>query len=334
MLEIQNGQSSLPIKMGSPALRTISAGGLTRANMASGFFGDKILVSGGFGQPANPFPNNATMVTLNANRDAITATTNPAGYDGTSTHSSPIGDRLWIAMGHDGSYRNYLKSRTISTGAVVGGNSAACPGPTRINSIIFANGADEIYYGGGYNPSGGWLDDWWLYKPSNNSWTPKASLGGTGKCIWFSEAVKGADGLIYGGVDYPALQLNRYNPVANTWSKTANFGKFVEPAVVRPFSEAATAVVGKYVLFIQRGQLVPMQDKLYCYRYDTVMDSWDALEMPGRVPLFSARASIEPAKDLLYLYGGALAGEGTTAFDKSLKNSNLYVYRLSDFAKD
>lgn len=334
MLEIQNGLTSLPISVGPTTLKAITTTGLARANMGSSFNAGKFLVSGGFAQPANPYPNNATLVTLNEARDAVVTTTNPAGYDGTSTHGSAVGGRLWIAMGHDGAYRGYLKSRNADTGAIVGGNSAACPGPTRINASIYAEGADNIIYGLGYNPNDGWLKDLWRYTPSTNSWTALKSLGPESLVMWFAENVKGPDGWIYMSADPVALCIHKYHPGTNTWAKTSSFARWVDPGMFRPFAEAALAVAGKYILFIQAGQQNNIRNTLVCYRYNTLTDSWDAKTLPGRTALYSPRAAVEESKNKLYLFGGAMASENIQAYPASSKSASLFTFNLSDFTKD
>ena len=331
MFEISIGRSTPIVRQGPSVRSTISAPTLARANMACGYYNGAIVVSGGFAQPANPYPNNANLVTLSADRLSVASTAAPAGYDGTSTHSCPNGDRLWIAMGHDGAYQAYIKSRVISTGAVTGSNSSACPGGGRLNASIYVENADSILYGLGHEATAGWRKDLWRYKPSNNSWTRTTDVPATYYPNWFSEAIKGADGQIYLATDNRELEIIRFNPTTNTWSRTASFVQFVGTGAYRPMQEAGTVALGNYILFFKAGMFLSQQSSLCCYRYDTVNDSWDCLNLPGQPALYSPRAVADVASNKIFIIGGALQHEGVQTYNLSTKNANILVYNRSDF---
>jgi len=97
----------------------------------------------------------------------------------------------------------------------------------RQGAVAFSIGS-KGYIGTGYNGSTSpyYFNDFWEYDPNTNSWTQKASFGGTARYYAVGFSI-GAKGYIGTGYDINSSRRNdfwEYDPINNNWTQKANFG--------------------------------------------------------------------------------------------------------------
>src|SRR6185312_6606804 len=123
-----------------------------------------------------------------------------------------------------GTFLNDVWQYTPSTGTWT--NISTFPGAARDNAVLVADPTDSIlFFGTGNNNTLSFLNDWWSYKPSTNTWTQLDSFPpGQRSCAvgFFSHgAVYVGTGDDNGKVD-AACDFYKYNISSNTWTKVSN----------------------------------------------------------------------------------------------------------------
>lgn len=307
---------------------------LGRGNFTLGLSGTSLIMTGGYGQPANLYPSNFPRITLNAAGTGIAGAASVNGYDGSGPGSAQIGTSLYVAQGHDGAYQRYFKTRAISNGVQIA-TSANSPGAARTYPMVAAIDSDTLYWGGGSNASG-WLRDAYKYTISSNSWTsipqpPEEFILNARRF----DGKKMSNGKLVVGRTRGEDVFIIYNPTTNSYEKTSSWGDVLEipsaDITGTVFIDAATAVVGKYALFFEQGYAANTQSILSCLRYDCENDSFDVIDFPDQAPRYGARCAIDLDKGYLYLVGGSVQSTMLTAVDKTTKHANALVYPLSQF---
>ena len=104
------------------------------------------------------------------------------------------------------------------------------PGTSRGGIGVFFTLSGKAYYGlGAYYvyPNYTTCNDFWMYDPTTNTWTPKATFPGAGRMNLVSFTINDK-GYIFGGFrtnpNYFFNELWVYDPIANTWTQKASLG--------------------------------------------------------------------------------------------------------------
>lgn len=148
------------------------------------------------------------------------------------------------------------------------------PGHERFNARGFVISDSLIFIGTGtYNSSYDYLYDFWMYNPSNNTWTQKSDFSGGMRMAATSFEINGI-GYLGSGLqdcDTPTKDFWKYNPSADTWSRIADL--------------PASSRLGMVNFVINNEAFVGLGDdyaQLYnsFYKYTPRSDSWSEIAAP------------------------------------------------------
>lgn len=335
MLEILTSLG-VPFKRYTAAapLAVISSQYFGRAFSSQSFYNRRIILSGGFAQPAAPYPVNFRVTTMATNGLSVESTLNVTGNDGTNPGSTLFNSTLWVAVGHDGAYQRYLRARNALTGALIT-TSSNSPGAPQIYSKIAPYDNDQLFWGFGLNASG-WLNQAYTYRISNNTWSalPVPNLPGeTIYGLFIAQTTN--DGRILVGLTINSMQLVFFKPSDNTYSLSKSYSYLIDPSIVsetsRGLGSSGTAVVGKYLLFFVQGLQSDNQNILSCVRYDTQLDDYSVIDLPGRSARWGSRVVVDDVNGILYIIGGASQPTSVTGAASSTKFAEALAYPVSQF---
>ena len=335
MLEILSS-SRIPLKRytADAPLAVINNQYFGRAFSSQSFYNRRIILSGGVSQPASPYPNNFRVITMATNGLSVESTVSVTGYDGSSPGSTLLNSTLWVAVGHNGAYQRYLHGRNALTGALITTTSNS-PGTPQSHVKVAPYDNDRLFWGFGLDASG-WLNQAYTYRISNNTWSALPSVNLPGETIYGQFTAQNTnDGRILVGLTANSRQLVFFKPSDNTYSLSKSFSYLIDPSVVsettRGLAVSGTAVVGKYLLFFTQGLQSDNQNILSCVRYDTQLDDFSVIDLPGRSARWGSRVVIDDVNNLLYIIGGASQPPAVTSMAGVSKYAEAIAYPVSQF---
>lgn len=335
MLEILSSLgTSLKRYTAAAPLAVISNQYFGRAFSSQSFYDRKIILTGGFAQPASPYPTNFRVITMATNGLSVESTVSVTGYDGSSPGSTLFNSTLWVAVGHDGAYQRYLRGRNAATGALITTTSNS-PGTPQAYVKVAPYDNDQLFWGFGLSASG-WLNQAYTYRISNNTWSALPVPNLPDETIYGQFTAQNTnDGRILVGLTFNSRQLVFFKPSDNTYSLSKSFSYLIDPGVVpevnRGLGVSGTAVVGKYLLFFVQGLQSDNQNILSCVRYDTQLDDFSVIDLPGRSARWGSRVVIDDVNDILYIIGGASQPSSVTNLASSTKFAEAIAYPVSQF---
>lgn len=320
----------------APPLAKMTNSAFARAWFSIGLSAGKLIMTGGIGQPAQPFPSNFPLFTLAANGLSVSSvsTITANAYDGSAASGTQIGGTLWVATGHDGTWPRTMKSRNITNGNLNKLTSLS-PGLGQTNTKVAAIDNDRIYWGNG-ETSTGWTPNAQIYRISTDSWVNVASPGTEFYFDGFRSAgVRLQDGRILCGRNRTQGAFYFYDPVKGTYSKSSDWNPIFQVTdndLGTAFFDAASASVGKYLLMFDQGYRPSTKSNLGCLRYNIETDLYDFIDFPDQPARWGARCVIDETKGYLYLVGGTTQPTNMGVLPRDLtKYGEALVYPLSTF---
>lgn len=318
------------ITVSAPVAKITNAA-FARSFSTIGKNGVYLTLTGGVGQLPNAYPTNFPLITLAADGLSVQSTTTANGYDGASPGSTQIGNTLWVAVGNDGVQQRYFRSRNIQTGALLTTSSTSL-GLAQEFAKVSVIDSNRLYWGNGFAGSS-WTPTAYTYSISSNTWTPIASPGSGFSFSGFrAQAQTLSNGKILVGRNAGEGVFYLYDPVSNTYGRTANWLEFIqvpiEDAGTR-YIDAATCVVGKYLFLFDQGYRTSTKGQLGCLRYDCEKDWFDFIDFPGIPPRWGARCVVDSAKGYVYLVGGSTQPTTVISIESSTKFQEALVFSVA-----
>lgn len=165
------------------------------------------------------------------------------GRYGASAHT--IKGKIYVCFGYDNSKnsRNDLWEYNPTTNSWT--KKADFPGLPRYSASGFVIGDSLLYIGTGtYNNSSDYLYDFWMYNPTNNTWTKKADFGGNKRQDAASFTINDYGYIGSGLSDYmtPTKDFWKYDPVNDSWTEIQSLP--TEEATLVSFTINNKAYVG------------------------------------------------------------------------------------------
>lgn len=193
-----------------------------------------------------------------------------ASFSGTARQglsSFEINNKIYIVGGWD--FTNFYNELwEFDPATNIWTQKTSLPAPGRRSGIAFAIG-NKGYYGTGDNGTSfsNYLNDFWEYDPTLDTWTQKANFGGLarGGAISFVQNGNAYVGTGTGALTTYFQDMWMYNPSLNTWTQKANFG-----GTGRRYASAFTIGAKAYV---GTGQGATGHGNTF-YEYDYLSDTW------------------------------------------------------------
>jgi len=196
-----------------------------------------------------------------------------------------IGGKGYIGMGREGSSRKEFWE--YDPVADTWTRKADFAGTAQSLAVGFSIG-NKGYIVTGWGGSGVYTKEFWEYDPQANTWTRKADFGGDarGSAVGFSIGSKGYIGM--GGYGTPTMPVHlkdlwEYDPVADTWTRKADFGGTTRTAAVG-FSIGNKGYIGTGVLGVLRISILYKD----FWEYDPAADAWTQKADFGGAARYSA----------------------------------------------
>ncbi len=178
----------------------------------------------GMGIDTNGIYNN-DFWEFNPTQNIWTQKANFPGKARTGASSFGINNKGYVICGYTGNYKNTNEVWQYDPSNDTWTQKGNFPGMEREYAVSFCLN-NKGYIGTGFNsvsPNFYFLNDFWEYNPTSDTWTQKADFGGGGRTAasGFSIGNKG-----YVGTGYFVNNKNdfwEFNPTSNTWTQKANY---------------------------------------------------------------------------------------------------------------
>lgn len=142
------------------------------------------------------------------------------GRYGASAHT--IKGKIYVCFGYDNSKNSNNDLWEYNPENDTWTKKAVFPGQPRYSASGFVIGDSVLYIGTGtYGNSFDYLYDFWMYNPTNNTWTKKADFGGNKRQDAASFAINDYGYIGSGLSDYmaPTKDFWKYDPVNDSWTE-------------------------------------------------------------------------------------------------------------------
>jgi N-acetylneuraminic acid mutarotase len=194
------------------------------------------------------------------------------GRNGAVAYS--IKGKIYVCFGFDNSHKCNNDIWEFNPLNNTWTRKAVFPGQARYNARGFVMSDSLLYIGTGtYNVSNNYLDDFWMYNPSNNTWTQKANFPGSKRMAAASFEINGFGFLGCGLYDSntPKKDFWKYNPANDNWTSISDF--------------PATARVGQVSFVINNEGYVGTGDdysniNIDFWKYNPSKESWVHVASP------------------------------------------------------